>query len=112
MSTLLERKPGASVARITAWECIGCGRIEGAQPCIGVCQDRKAEFVRAGDYDEVIEKLAVAREHTDALIALVRQLAGTTPHDDEWESTYRVMQARARTLLRRHVDEGRLQPPG
>jgi len=24
--------------RMTAWQCIGCGRIEGAQPCVGICQ--------------------------------------------------------------------------
>jgi hypothetical protein len=29
-----------SAERIKAWQCIGCGRIEGAQPCIGICEDR------------------------------------------------------------------------
>ena len=43
--------------RVTAWQCIGCGRIEGAQPCIGVCQDRKTDFVYAGDYDEALAAL-------------------------------------------------------
>ena len=30
-----------------AWQCIGCGRIEAPQPCLGICEDRKVEFVYA-----------------------------------------------------------------
>jgi len=31
---------------VEAWQCIGCGRVELPQPCIGVCQDRKVRFRR------------------------------------------------------------------
>jgi len=48
--------------RVTAWQCIGCGRIEGAQPCVGICQDRKTEFVYATDHDEALRQLARARQ--------------------------------------------------
>ena len=85
--------------RITAWQCIGCGRIEGAQPCVGICQDRKTDFVYASDHDEVLTQLALARRRAEALAALVRQLANTTPRKDEWERTYRALQARARQTL-------------
>jgi len=85
--------------RITAWECIGCGRIEGAQPCVGICQDRKTVFVYASDHDAVLAQLALARQQTEALAALVRQIAHTTPRQDEWERTYRALQARARQAL-------------
>ena len=85
--------------RVTAWQCIGCGRIEGAQPCVGICQDRKTDFVYASDHDEVLAQLALARRHADALAALVRQLAYTTPRGAEWERTYRALQARARRTL-------------
>lgn len=85
--------------RITAWQCIGCGRIEGAQPCVGICQDRKTDFVYASDHDEVLTQLALARQRAEALAALVRQLANTTPRKDEWERTYRALQARARRTL-------------
>jgi hypothetical protein len=85
--------------RITAWQCIGCGRIEGAQPCVGICQDRKTDFVYASDHDEVLTQLALARQRAEALAALVRQLANTTPRKDEWERTYRALQARARQTL-------------
>ncbi len=65
-------------------QCIGCGRIEGAQPCVGICQDRKTDLVYASDHDEVLAQLAPARRRAEALAALVRQLACTTPREDEW----------------------------
>lgn len=74
-----------SAERIKAWQCIGCGRIEGAQPCIGICEDRPQHFVYAEEYD--------------LLEGLVRQLATVTPRDGEWERTYRALQQRARKLL-------------
>ena len=39
---------------IVGWQCIGCGRVDAPQPCIGVCQDRKVELVAAGDYLQLI----------------------------------------------------------
>jgi len=85
--------------RVTAWQCIGCGRIEGAQPCVGICQDRRVDFVYAADYDEAIVGLARVREQVHALAALARHLAHTTPRDGEWERTYRALQVRARRIL-------------
>ena len=34
---------------IQAWQCIGCGKIEAPQPCIGVCRDRKVLFIGKGE---------------------------------------------------------------
>ena len=87
------------IERVTAWQCIGCGRIEGAQPCVGICQDRRTDFVYASDHDAVLAQLALARQRAEALAALVRQLACTTPRKDEWERSYRARQARARRTL-------------
>lgn len=65
--------------RVTAWQCIGCGRIEAPQPCIGVCQDRKVEFVRAADHDRVLAELAATRSRLEAVTAVLRQLGHTPP---------------------------------
>lgn len=35
---------------VKAWQCIGCGEIEAPQTCIGVCQDRKVDFVYASEH--------------------------------------------------------------
>lgn len=86
--------------RITAWQCIGCGRIEGAQPCVGICQDRRADFVHAADYDEVCAQLELVRRRAEALAAVARQLACTTPRNGEWERTYRALQTRAQQALK------------
>ncbi len=96
--------------RITAWQCIGCGRIEGAQPCVGICEDRRAEFVHASDYDAALAQLALARRQLEDLAMLVRQLARTTPRKGGWEQTYRALQARARRTLEKHAGGGRAGP--
>jgi len=99
------KAPGMSarephVERLTAWQCIGCGRLEGPQPCIGVCQDRRIELVRAADHDAVLERAARAEQRAAVLGEFVRRLATTTPREGEWERGYRALQARARELLR------------
>lgn len=85
--------------RIPAWQCIGCGKIEAPQTCIGVCRDRKVEFVYAFEHEETLAQLTLARRRAAALEALVRQLAWTTPNEGEWERSYRALQKQARSAL-------------
>jgi hypothetical protein len=85
---------------IIAWQCIGCGRLEGPQNCVGVCQDRKVELVSAWDYAEVRSALDDANERIGALETFVRRLAHVTPRDDEWKGSYLALQRTARELLR------------
>ena len=92
-----------------AWQCIGCGRLEGPQNCIGVCRDRKVELVYASELADAEGRLAEARVEAAALHALLRQLAGTTPRDGQWETSYRSMQERAKALLAQHP--GTNSPP-
>ena len=88
-------------AYVKAWQCIGCGKIEAPQTCIGVCQDRKVEFVYAFDHEEALAQLKVARQQAEALGALVRRLARTHPHNDASEHSYRALQGQARTAVSR-----------
>jgi hypothetical protein len=76
---------------IKAWQCIGCGKIEALQTCVGICQDRKVEFVYASEHEETLNELALARRRAIALEALVRRLACTNPRDNEWENSYRAL---------------------
>lgn len=89
------------IKMIQAWECMGCGRIEAPQPCLGICQDRPVELVTKAEYDRLAQEYGRMRE-------LVLQLALTSPHADQWEVGYRAAQKRARAL----VDALRLHPPG
>ena len=84
---------------INAWQCIGCGRIEAPQNCIGICEDRKVEFVYAFEHEDALARLELASSQVTALTALVRRLASTTPRDDAWERSYRALQEQARALL-------------
>ena len=78
--------------RIQGWRCIGCGKIDAPQPCIGVCQDRKVELVAAEDYAELAWRVAQLEEAL-ALIARV------DPKPDRLQESWDALQARARALL-------------
>lgn len=80
------------VETLKVWQCIGCGRIDHPQPCVGICQDRKVEMVYASDYTETAAR-------AEALEALLRRISFTTPRSGEWEHAWRALQADARRLL-------------
>ncbi len=80
------------VETLKVWQCIGCGRIDHPQPCIGICQDRKLEIVLASDYRATASRMA-------ELEALLRRIAATTPRAGQWELSFRAMQDQARRAL-------------
>lgn len=77
---------------IKAWQCAGCGRLEAAAQCVGVCQDRPVELVALADYEG-----AVAR--ASALEDVVRRIALTFPKEGEAERTWLALQSQARRVL-------------
>jgi|KBSSwiStaDraftv2_1062776.scaffolds.fasta_scaffold1812084_2 predicted Fe-S protein YdhL (DUF1289 family) len=77
---------------LKVWQCIGCGRIDHPQPCVGVCRDQKAELVYASDYRQALERIA-------ALEAVLHRIVRTTPRGDAWEASYRALQEAARRAL-------------
>ena len=80
------------VDTIKVWQCIGCGRIDHPMPCVGVCQDKKAEYVTLGDY-------AAAEARIEKLEALLRRIAFTSPRAGEAERTWVALQKDARKLF-------------
>ena len=89
----------ADAERVAVWQCIGCGKIDGPRPCVGVCEDRKVEIVYAYAYDEALAQLTSVHRRAAALEALVRQFVRTTPREGEWERSYRALQDQARRTL-------------
>lgn len=87
------------VETISAWQCIGCGRIDAPQPCVGVCEDRKIALVSAGDYEAAMQQRQQAEAQIATLLGLTRLLASTTPSEGQWQRTYLALQQRARALL-------------
>jgi hypothetical protein len=84
---------------VNAWQCIGCGRIEAPQTCVGICEYRKVQFVDAFDHERALATAAAARREADILGAVVRQLAHTSPRPGECERSYEAMQKLARRAL-------------
>lgn len=88
-----------AIERVDVWECIGCGKIEEARPCIGVCQDRRASFVRSAAYDAACARNADLQARLDMLEAFLRRLIHTQPREAHWERSFRAVQAQASALL-------------
>jgi hypothetical protein len=84
---------------VTVWQCIGCGKIEAPQTCIGVCQDRKVELVYAGDHADALVALEDVTAQRDRLAALVRRIACTTPRPGDAEATLQAFRTQAREQL-------------
>src|SRR5690242_10847181 len=78
--------------RVEVFQCIGCGKIEAPQPCIGVCRDRRTQLVYAEDYDALLTE-------SDVLRAVLRQIAIVTPREGECLRSWEALQARARRVL-------------
>ena len=77
------------LARRKVWECIGCGRIDDPQPCVGICRDQKVEYVLAADHDRAVSEL----------LDIVRLIATTTPRAGEADRHWKALQQRARLAL-------------
>ncbi|MGZ5038258.1 MAG: hypothetical protein ACXWG1_14885 [Usitatibacter sp.] len=77
------------IDRIKVWQCVGCGRIDGPAPCVGICRDVKAEYVLAADHDRAVA----------ALEEVVRTIALTTPREGEALRHWQALQARAKRAL-------------
>ena len=97
--------------RVTAWQCIGCGRIELPRQCIGVCSDRKVELANAADLDAALLREGASRRQAEILAAVVRQIANTTPREGAAARTWRALQKRARAALVTAEAAGQRPPP-
>lgn len=84
---------------IKAWRCIGCGRIESEQNCLGICEDRRAEIVDADVYRDALARAEALERQRRALEGLVKQLAHVTPSEGHWKDSWEALQVRARALL-------------
>ena len=86
---------------IQAWQCIGCGKIEAPQPCIGVCRDRKILMVAKDEHEQALAELHDAQAALKALQAVLIQLAWSEPRNGQWERCWHALQQRARAHIAR-----------
>jgi len=89
---------------IDAFQCMGCGKIDAPQECIGVCQDRAMKIVAAADYFAATDRADAAERNSEDLRELVRQIAHVRPADGRWQETFEAFQRRAQAVLARRGD--------
>ena len=84
---------------VQAWQCIGCGRIEAPQPCIGVCRDRKVLLVGRGEHDAALAEIARLQNALAAAASRLSRFGSATPREGQWEASYRALQVQVREVL-------------
>ena len=84
---------------IQAWQCVGCGRIEAPQTCLGVCRDRKILMVAKDDHDRVAADAEKSRRRVDVALAMLARVVHSTPRGGQWEENYRALQQQARDAI-------------
>ena len=84
---------------IQVWQCVGCGRIEAPQPCLGVCRDRKTWMVGKGEHEQALARMRQLEQRIDALRMLLVRFVAATPRSGGWEASWRLLQEQARHAL-------------
>ena len=92
-----------SMGFIEAWQCVGCGRLEVLQNCVGVCQDRKVQIALAEGYQVLEAQLELIRRERDMLREALQLISLARPREGAWEENYHVLQSHADSVLKRLV---------
>jgi hypothetical protein len=83
---------------LQAWQCIGCGRVEAPQTCLGVCQDRKVFLIGKAAHEQALAEAARLRALLATTAAKLARFAQCTPHADRHEEAFVALQAEVREL--------------
>lgn len=84
---------------IQAWQCIGCGKIEAPQPCIGVCRDRKVLFIGKHEHEAALAEIARLRAQLQAAASRLQRFGLAAPRPGQWETAYAALRDEVRELL-------------
>lgn len=84
---------------IQAWQCIGCGKIEAPQPCIGVCKDRKVFMVGKDEHERALAESAALRARLERAHAMLLRFGVARPREGQWERSWNALQAQVRETL-------------
>ena len=84
---------------IQAWQCIGCGKIEAPQPCIGVCRDRKVLFIGKDEHEAALAEIARLRAQLQSTASRLQRFGFAAPRPGQWEAAYAALRDESRALL-------------
>lgn len=85
---------------VQGWQCIGCGKIDVPQDCVGVCQDRRVNLVYEADYISLSATIEQKEKYIHVLEAVVHQLAWAKPHPGHVEESFHDLQQHALDALK------------
>jgi len=95
--------PSKRVARMTdyiqAWQCIGCGKIEAPQTCIGVCRDRKVFVVGKEEHERALAANLALQEQLERAHAMLLRFGQAEAKPGQWERSWCALQAQVREVL-------------
>ncbi|MBC6941483.1 MAG: hypothetical protein DWB45_01985 [Xanthomonadales bacterium] len=97
---------------IQAWQCIGCGKIEAPQTCIGVCRDRKVYFIGKAEHEAALAQVAQLRARLEAASRMLLRFERASPREGQWQAAWLALQEQVRALraLLATDDPGPAQP--
>ena len=84
---------------IEAWQCIGCGRVEAPQTCIGVCRDRKVQLVGLAEFVQARAEADARRGRLADVPARLQRFALAKPNEGRWDAAWQALQAQLREVL-------------
>ncbi|HEX8777650.1 MAG TPA: hypothetical protein VF738_05980 [Rhodanobacter sp.] len=84
---------------IQAWQCIGCGKIEAPQPCIGVCRDRKVFMVGKEEHERVLAEHAALQAQLQRARGMLLRFGQARPKPGQWEATWLALHEQLREAL-------------
>ncbi|UXI70487.1 hypothetical protein [Tahibacter amnicola] len=96
-------------AVIPVWQCIGCGRIELPQICIGVCRDEKRYLVSAHALDASVAENERLRRVLGEVCSRLQRFAHARPRENRWEAAFLSLQAEVAALIDQ-VESARAEP--
>lgn len=100
--------------RWSALFCIGCGRVDILETCVGDCDEGALDLVLAKEYDQARAQVGEAAQHAGTLRELVLELVAkmpgaSAPMPQDWPETHRALQKQARSVLHEIEPTGELE---
>jgi len=83
---------------IQAWQCIGCGKLEAPQTCIGVCRDKKVFLVGKDEHDAALAEILRLHALLETAASKLLRFERATPREGQWERASHALQEQVREV--------------
>lgn len=94
----------AAADYVQAWQCIGCGRIEAPQTCIGVCRDKKIFVIGKDQHERALAEIGLLQDKLGEVRRQLLRFAHCTPGEGRSEDAFLALREQARRLVAQLAD--------